>query len=197
MNKNDLRFIKTEKRIIAAFKDCVNEIGFDKTTVALICEKASISRNTFYAHYKDKYDILDSLIRSVTRKIENSFSKEIANEMKSNDFYNSIAWTFGRFEENHEMFELFFKCSSERYFSLIEKMFVVLPSSHMTPSVIGEKSDIKYQLAKNFNVYGSLAFINTWLTNKDKISIKEAVDMMDDLSTSPMKNYLKYLDSAK
>lgn len=36
--------------------------GFDAVTVKDITERANISRKTFYLHYVDKYDLLNSIV---------------------------------------------------------------------------------------------------------------------------------------
>nr|WP_249923534.1 TetR family transcriptional regulator [Paenibacillus odorifer] len=38
------------------------EDRFDKITVKAITEKADISRKTFYLHYVDKYNLLDTIV---------------------------------------------------------------------------------------------------------------------------------------
>lgn len=39
----------------------MDESGFDKMIVSQIIKKTEINRTTFYAHYRDKYDLLDKL----------------------------------------------------------------------------------------------------------------------------------------
>ena len=58
MRKEDLRYTRTEDAIRQAFTDCVNTVGYTKTTVAMICRRAKINRKTFYGHYLDKEDLL-------------------------------------------------------------------------------------------------------------------------------------------
>ena len=41
--------------------ELVKEQGFDGVTVHDIARKASINRATFYAHYTDKYELLDEV----------------------------------------------------------------------------------------------------------------------------------------
>lgn len=48
----DKRVVKTRALIRAAYLDSVRELGIRKTTIKNICEKAFISRRTFYLHYE-------------------------------------------------------------------------------------------------------------------------------------------------
>lgn len=57
----DFRVIRTEKMIQKAFIKLVNNEGFKKITVKQISTEAMINRQTFYQHYKDKYDLAEKL----------------------------------------------------------------------------------------------------------------------------------------
>ncbi|WP_238883894.1 TetR/AcrR family transcriptional regulator [Clostridium sp. YIM B02551] len=60
--RNDKRITKTHTLIQEAFLSLANKKAFEDITVKDISEKASINRATFYAHFEDKYDLLDSFI---------------------------------------------------------------------------------------------------------------------------------------
>lgn len=62
MKENDLRYIKTERAIREAFFALLEEGEFEKITVKDITERALINRNTFYLHYKDKFDLINSIL---------------------------------------------------------------------------------------------------------------------------------------
>lgn len=69
----DLRIKRTQRAIKDAFYSLVEEKGFEHITVKDITERAMISRNTFYLHYTDKYDLLnrqcDDLMRTLFFKV--------------------------------------------------------------------------------------------------------------------------------
>ncbi|MHB1627551.1 MAG: TetR/AcrR family transcriptional regulator [Bacilli bacterium] len=57
-----IRMTRTRKSLIEAFVELVNEKDFEKVTIQDLTERAQINRATFYAHYQDKYDLLDEVI---------------------------------------------------------------------------------------------------------------------------------------
>lgn len=65
----DLRITRTQRLIKEAFYDLIKEKGFEHITVKDITERAMISRNTFYLHYADKFELLnkqcDELMRTL------------------------------------------------------------------------------------------------------------------------------------
>ncbi|MCO8292746.1 TetR/AcrR family transcriptional regulator [Tetragenococcus halophilus] len=60
-NKTDLRVIRTRKMILDAFMKLVSEKGYNNVTIQNIAEEAMINRATFYAHFKDKEDLYESI----------------------------------------------------------------------------------------------------------------------------------------
>ena len=65
MNKNDERYIKSEKRIQEALLRLIMKKEFALINVKEICEEAGINRNTFYLHHKSKEDLVGSMIDDV------------------------------------------------------------------------------------------------------------------------------------
>ncbi|MFS0868346.1 TetR/AcrR family transcriptional regulator [Paenibacillus xylanilyticus] len=61
-NPNDPRVIRTRQLIVNAFLTHLNNKDFYSITIRDITEKATINRATFYAHFADKYELLESVL---------------------------------------------------------------------------------------------------------------------------------------
>ena len=59
--KTDLRILKTRKAIKEAFLTLIYSKGYDRMTIQDIADEAMINRNTFYLHYVDKIELMESL----------------------------------------------------------------------------------------------------------------------------------------
>jgi AcrR family transcriptional regulator len=57
--KLDPRVIRTRGLILKAFEDILAEKNFEAISVQDVTDKASVNRATFYAHFQDKYALLD------------------------------------------------------------------------------------------------------------------------------------------
>ncbi len=69
--KLDPRVKRTRSLILQAFSDLLTQKGFESITVQDVTEKAEINRATFYARFKDKYDLLNQWISQMfMREIE-------------------------------------------------------------------------------------------------------------------------------
>ena len=87
--KNDLRYERTESLIFDSFLKLILKKSFDSVSVTDICKSAKISRNAFYAHYTDKFD----LINKVTNIYLDKLSLEIRNMPSSTTFSEAINFT--------------------------------------------------------------------------------------------------------
>lgn len=61
--KEDPRVKRTRHLLEQAFMELIQEKGFQEMTVQDIAERAGVNRATFYAHFPDKYALLDHNIR--------------------------------------------------------------------------------------------------------------------------------------
>lgn len=62
----------TQKAILNVFEEMLHQMPFDKITVSALVAKCEISSNTFYYHYRDIYDLLETWL--LTKK--NQLAKE-------------------------------------------------------------------------------------------------------------------------
>ncbi len=72
--KLDPRVKRTRALLEQAFMDLLGEKGFQAVTVQDIAERAGVNRATFYAHFADKYALLDHCV-------EQGFAQEVDKRM--------------------------------------------------------------------------------------------------------------------
>ena len=66
--KLDPRVKRTRSLILQAFSDQLAEKGFESISVQDVTDKAEINRATFYAHFHDKYELLDYSISQMFKQ---------------------------------------------------------------------------------------------------------------------------------
>jgi AcrR family transcriptional regulator len=70
----DPRTKRTRQLLVDAFGKLLSQKSFEEITVQDITELATVNRATFYAHFEDKYDLLD---HSVTEMIRAALHKKL------------------------------------------------------------------------------------------------------------------------
>ena len=69
----DRRIQKTKQLLQSTLLHLLEEKTFEKINVTEICQKAGVSRITFYTHYADKYELADDLFEQYVIKAKAMF----------------------------------------------------------------------------------------------------------------------------
>lgn len=96
--KNNQRHQDAIAAIEAAFISLLKEKELKDISVSELCEKAEISRSTFYDNYADTF----ALANAYAEKIE----KSVAEQPHTN---GEFAWIFDYIKSNADVFEIYFK----------------------------------------------------------------------------------------
>ncbi len=70
----DKRIIKTKQNLKTALLSLLEEKDFEQISVKEICERAKTSRITFYTHYTDKFELIDTVIQEYLALAVNEYS---------------------------------------------------------------------------------------------------------------------------
>ncbi|MEJ8546888.1 TetR/AcrR family transcriptional regulator [Brevibacillus borstelensis] len=70
--KTDLRILRTKQSIRTAFYELIQEKGYEAITIQDIADRAIINRNTFYLHYQNKPDLLNTCMDELLSELKNA-----------------------------------------------------------------------------------------------------------------------------
>lgn len=103
--KQDLRVKKSKRAISEAFWQLMETGGFSNVNVSKIIELAEINRSTFYAHYLDKYDLMDKmsdeLLGSMAELTHDVPVDSIMLDMDSNEAFRAHITTMLSYIKEH------------------------------------------------------------------------------------------------
>lgn len=68
MNEDDPRVIRTRRLLQNALISLVQESSFQNISVQDIADRATLNRATFYAHFEDKFSLMDYVVRESFRE---------------------------------------------------------------------------------------------------------------------------------
>ena len=132
MNKQDIRFITSEKRIKEAFYALLSRKSIDEIRTQEIIAAAGINKSTFYSHYRDKYDLLESISAKAADMLfpalERVFSVILEEGTSQNDLDISYKLFADTFQNNKDFFRIVMGNTSgsvlaSRISDLIEKIW--------------------------------------------------------------------------
>ncbi len=83
----DKRVIKTKKNLYEGLLEVMKEKEFEDIKISDICDKAITTRSTFYDHFSDKYELLNSLIKDLKDELNNSIDSKNKEVKSLKEYY--------------------------------------------------------------------------------------------------------------
>lgn len=167
---------RTKKAFETSLTELAKEYPFNKITVKMICEKAELSRNAFYFHYKDINELLVSIEEDVITEIT-----ELLQTLEKVDFpenvYVSIESLINIFDERRDtVLMLFDKSYSVSFTTKVSKVYSEFNFRYFCRYHNNDKK-IKYDFFYMFLSSGFYGIIRHWLENPDLMTKEELVQL--------------------
>ena len=77
------RQTETKQHIREALIQLLLEEKFETSSVSKLCQRAGINRGTFYLHYLDKFDLIETLKEEIITQLRKNFEETTNNHYKS------------------------------------------------------------------------------------------------------------------
>jgi AcrR family transcriptional regulator len=122
VNRAERRKQQTRAALQQAAADLLVERGYQNLTLQAITDRADVGYGTFYLHFKDKDDIVWTVLQSVFKRWESEMEAALATVPFPRREYLSWVYIFEYTRQTHEGFIDIFGSSavlSQRYQSLI------------------------------------------------------------------------------
>ncbi len=165
----------TKKLIMTTFQAMLEELPFDKITVAALVKRAGISPNTFYYHYQDIYALLDAwfqekivcYVPSEAPVEWKSITKDVLRQCKANS------------KTVYHVFDGLSRDRLERYiFSLTDDVFSRVVRQAAQGHAVSEE---KQRSIASFCRYAYIGFVMQFFWNRMENDIGESVDHLGTL----------------
>lgn len=172
-DKKNLRINKTRKYLMDALIELLSHCGLGRITVSDICEQAQVSRPTFYAYFRDKYDLLDFWLESIFVRIKILMDRDADYERIESeinlimDFYKGPAANLLKNTDDETL---------ERLYAFVLSILDVLSEKRKV-----EKLSKEYIILSNFCAGGILSLMRRTIPNVDqdfKLSSVQFHDML-------------------
>ena len=179
-HNKDKRVIRTKALLIRSLSALMKQKNIKDITVKELCEYADINRGTFYLHYKDIYDMLDSIEQELSDKFSQIFQKY--NSETNEDFpYPLFLEIFKLVDDNSEIFRVLIGPNGDISFIMkILKLYNIhcLQSEFNKLSPQFSMNQVYYS---NFILYGCVGLIEQWLSRDTKESPEKMAELITKL----------------
>ncbi len=137
--KVDLRIRRTRQCLHDAFVSLIQEKPYDEVSITDITERANLSRNTFYLHYKNKEELLASIIgKFVEDSTQQLDIRHFAKLMQANKV------SLSEYLVNYPHFETLFQLTKR------QPLLMQLALSHLGIGLHGKLEECLTPLVKQF-----------------------------------------------
>ncbi|MEY8517597.1 TetR/AcrR family transcriptional regulator [Lachnospiraceae bacterium 29-84] len=145
----DIREKKTKRSIKNAFLQLRASKPLEKITIKELSTLAEISKATFYLHYKDIYDLSDTLEKEVIQLVLNDIKKPDIIFSDVRQFINELALAF---YSQTNIIEILFSGSQQSILPICIEKELKQYIFQIKPEL---KDDIKFNIALSYQIQGS------------------------------------------
>lgn len=168
VNKTDPRVVKTRNSLRKALVYLMRREKIEDMSVQKITETASITRGTFYLHYKDKHDFIKSAIKEI---LDDFFaevmvdSDDFSLSMKRTVQVFSVSRAFNYIEKNADIFDVLLNSEKTDFFyeQMYDRLANGLVNYCNTVNDPQKQQPVPLQLQISFIDSAFLGLIRHWL----------------------------------
>lgn len=174
--KGNRRTLFTKKIIKESLIDLLQHKKIHEITVTDICKKSDINRGTFYAHYKDAYDLLKSIEDELFNQISIYIEETPVEDYKDVLLLKALELIY----ENKDLCKILFSKQMET--NIMDRIIYVASKSEIDKLVSISKVDTVFlDYFIKYAVGGVVSVIQSWLKNDLKESPKEIANIINDI----------------
>lgn len=176
MEKKDDRRIRYTKRVIReSFVHLLSQKPIAKITVKDICEEADVNRSTFYAHYKDSYDLMQKIKQDVLQEIH-SWMNELIPLADGSNASSAMKLVFEYVLANAQLCKVLLGEHGDE--KLIEEIMMIAQAQVMDEwKGSGDAGAAWLEYFVQFGVHAGIAVVKKWLEK----GLKEPPEEMAEL----------------
>lgn len=188
----DRRIKKTKKILKATLIEMMKEIPFEQISITSLCDRADISRITFYSHYNDKYALVEDIFQDMIQQGTQLYRQHQTRNNPDRDFvqnYRNVLYAIVElYYTEYDFFSQTIPGKSPYLAFSFYNYVLKTVESYTTKEGIKQKLKLKYSPKKTagFLCYGLVGFINESHAETDSVSeiMEEASGLLTDLLTS-------------
>lgn len=175
INDNDIRVRRTKKLLRRGVAELGKTKSVHKITVKELTDLVEINRGTFYLHYKDVYDLVDSIEDELCEE----FDQQVLGITPDDILYRPIEILETLFEYFRVNKDIFTVLSGENGDTRFVYRFGEMTSVKLLAlfqNIFPNMSMEKYDFAYNYGRFGLVGILHCWATKYPHLSSREIAE---------------------
>ena len=160
----DRRIRRTRQLLREALVELILEKGYDAVTVQDVLDRANVGRSTFYAHYRDKEELLLSGFEALQAQFEQHLAGRSVNSASP---WNLSLSLFQHAQSERRLYKaLFGRQGGSVVLTHIHKYLFTLVRDHLRPRLSSKQSEkVPADVLAHHLVSSFVALLTWWLDN--------------------------------
>lgn len=165
--KEDRRIGRTRRMMYEALMALIVEKGYESVTVQDILDRADLGRSTFYAHYRNKEELLLSGFDTLRTEYEKQYQAARSGENRGNGTaFNLSLELFRHAGQNLQLYKAIVgKESGQMIIKHIHRYLFDLVKGHFAGVTKSQKPVVRADMAVHWLVSSFLSLLTWWLDN--------------------------------
>ncbi len=191
--KIDRRIQRTEQALREAMMSLIVEKGYGAISVQDILDRANMGRSTFYAHYRDKRDLLISGFKSILDDLEEEFARVTIHQSDPEKAGIEIClFLFEQADKHRVLFRsMTGKKGGEEIHQVAQEYLTHIIKDHFSRHYPYPSSRCPLDLLVNYTMSSFLVVLGWWLEQSETISPQEINTLFWDLAGPGIQSALK------
>lgn len=182
---NDLRVTRTKQLLKEALLTLLKEVEFEEITIKKLTTYAQINRSTFYAHFYDKYDLLEKTINEELISFVEEVAPKSEEELTLANIPNPFYLRATQYIYQHG--EFFKVMMGENGISSFQQQFLKIIEKHMLNHLEKlhphlNKMEIPKELFVSYVAHGYVGVISYWLENDMQYSPEYMAEKLSQMT---------------
>ena len=177
----------TEEVLIQSLKKLVMKKPFEKITIRDITDEAGLIRPTFYNHFKDKYDLLETIFYRDVIEPSNFL-------IENNMFYDALRLILKNIEADRKFHRRLMRNDSNGNMRVIVincfKKMMRFAVERINPEYIAKSEIVTPETVAEYYANTLLFVMEKWLGLEEEISADEVADVLVKVSNEPLSRFL-------
>lgn len=188
----DRRVRRTRELLRGALLALIQEKGYDRITVQDILDRADVGRSTFYAHYRDKDELLLSGFEDVRAALDAERDAAEIGTDKTTEFLRPMLAVFQHVEGHRQFWgAMTRKGGADLITRALRESVTELVREHFRSQFAEAKGDqVQLEAAMQFVVGACMGILIWWLDNDVPYSAEEIHSIFRRLANQGVRRFL-------
>lgn len=177
--KNSRRVQMTQTLLKESLTELLEQQNIHQITIKELCERANVSRSTFYSYYGSQYELLNAIEKEIIEE-----TQKLASKMTSHDEENTrrLLEAHFRYTLEHIRFLRAFSTNGSEDYMLPKRTMQIILLPYIDHRLMQRRPPVSAQEYEHiclFSIFGCISIVKSWVQQSTRMQPQElAAEMM-------------------